>query len=214
MRETRVRSPGREDPLEKEMTTHSSILGTPMDQGAWRATVRGVDSVIQRYFPTTKQPSALVPAAPGATGPFSPAIPRSLVGLWREETEHQGHPSHLPRWPWQRSRSRSRGRQPREALLSGAEALAACRRPSEVQEKAPGRAEPRVWNAPAAQCIPYGCGCGRGRTLAVSCPRVRPLPAPPCGEARLFVLIYCLSPLRPALGCGAPITEPSPVPGT
>ena len=29
MRETQVRSPGREDPLEKEMVTHSSIL-------AWR----------------------------------------------------------------------------------------------------------------------------------------------------------------------------------
>ena len=26
MRETRVRSPGREDPLEKEMATHSSTL--------------------------------------------------------------------------------------------------------------------------------------------------------------------------------------------
>ena len=33
--ETWVRSLGREDPLEKEMATHSSIL-------AWRATVHGV----------------------------------------------------------------------------------------------------------------------------------------------------------------------------
>ena len=35
---------GREDSLEKEMTTHSSILGwrIPMDRGAWRATVHGV----------------------------------------------------------------------------------------------------------------------------------------------------------------------------
>ena len=39
---------------------------------------------------------------------------------------------------------------------------------------------------------------GRGRTLAISSSRIRPLPAPPCGKARLFVLIYCLSPLRPA----------------
>ena len=178
MPETRVRSPGREDTLEKEMTTHSSILGTPMDQGAWRATVRGVDSVIQHYFPTAKQPSALVPAAPWATGPFSPAIPRSLVGLWREETEHQGHPSHLPRWPWQRSR----GRQPQEALLSGAEALAACRRPGEVQEKAPGRAEPRVWNAPAAQGIPYGCGCGRGRPWQSAAPALGPCQPRPEGR--------------------------------
>ena len=36
MQETRVRSLGREDPLEKEMATHSSILAwkNPMD-GAW-----------------------------------------------------------------------------------------------------------------------------------------------------------------------------------
>jgi len=33
-----------EDPLEKEMATHSSIpcLETPTDRGAWRATVHGV----------------------------------------------------------------------------------------------------------------------------------------------------------------------------
>ena len=35
--ETWVRSLGWEDPLEKEMTTHSSILAgrIPMDRGAW-----------------------------------------------------------------------------------------------------------------------------------------------------------------------------------
>ena len=35
--------PGQEDPLEKEMVTHSSILAwkNPMDRGAWRATVHG-----------------------------------------------------------------------------------------------------------------------------------------------------------------------------
>ena len=54
MRETWVPSLGREDPLEKEMATHSSILGegngnplryscleNPMDGGAWWATVHG-----------------------------------------------------------------------------------------------------------------------------------------------------------------------------
>ena len=37
MWETWVRSLGREDPLEKEMATHSSILAmeNPMDGGAW-----------------------------------------------------------------------------------------------------------------------------------------------------------------------------------
>ena len=35
---------GREYPLEKEMTTHSSVLAwkNPMDRGAWPATVHGV----------------------------------------------------------------------------------------------------------------------------------------------------------------------------
>ena len=42
--ETRVRSLSWEDPLEKEMATHSSILPrkNPMDRGAWQATVHGV----------------------------------------------------------------------------------------------------------------------------------------------------------------------------
>ena len=42
--ETWVRSLGWEDPLEKSMATHSSILAwrIPMDRGAWWATVQGV----------------------------------------------------------------------------------------------------------------------------------------------------------------------------
>ena len=41
MWETWVRPLGWEDPLEKGMATHSSILAwkIPMDRGAWRATV-------------------------------------------------------------------------------------------------------------------------------------------------------------------------------
>ena len=44
MRETWVQSLGWEDPLEKEMATHSSIHSwkNPMDQGAWWATVYGI----------------------------------------------------------------------------------------------------------------------------------------------------------------------------
>ena len=44
MRKTWVQPLGQEDPLEEGMTTHSSILAwsTPMDRGAWRATVHGV----------------------------------------------------------------------------------------------------------------------------------------------------------------------------
>ena len=43
MQETWVWSLGWEDPLEKGMATHSSILAwrIPMDRGAWQATVHG-----------------------------------------------------------------------------------------------------------------------------------------------------------------------------
>ena len=41
MQETWVQSLGREDPLEEETPTHSSILGmeNPMDRGTWQAIV-------------------------------------------------------------------------------------------------------------------------------------------------------------------------------
>ena len=43
MRESQNRSLGWEDPLEKEMAIHSSILTWEIPQtGAWRATVHGV----------------------------------------------------------------------------------------------------------------------------------------------------------------------------
>ena len=44
MRETRVQSLGWEDPLGKEMATHSSTccLENPTDGGAWEATAHGV----------------------------------------------------------------------------------------------------------------------------------------------------------------------------
>ena len=44
MQETWVWSLGLEDPLEKELATHSSILDweNPMDRGAWQPPVHGV----------------------------------------------------------------------------------------------------------------------------------------------------------------------------
>ena len=44
MQKTWVQSLGWEDPLEKSMATHSSILAwrIPTDRGAWWATVHGV----------------------------------------------------------------------------------------------------------------------------------------------------------------------------
>ena len=49
MQGTRIQFLGWEDPLEKEMATHSSIqhpcLENPKDRGAWQATVHGVARV-------------------------------------------------------------------------------------------------------------------------------------------------------------------------
>ena len=44
MQETQVQSLHPEDPLEKEMATHSGILAwrIPQDRGAWQATAHGV----------------------------------------------------------------------------------------------------------------------------------------------------------------------------
>ena len=42
IQETWLQSLGREDPLEKGMATHSSILENPMDRGTWQATVHGI----------------------------------------------------------------------------------------------------------------------------------------------------------------------------
>ena len=44
MQETWAQSLGQEDPLQKEMATHSSILAQeiPWTEGAWQATVHGV----------------------------------------------------------------------------------------------------------------------------------------------------------------------------
>ena len=49
MQETQVQSLGQEDPLEKEMETHSSILGdNSMERGAWQTTVHGVPKYLTR----------------------------------------------------------------------------------------------------------------------------------------------------------------------
>ena len=42
MREIGVQSVGQEDPLEKGMATHASILALKIHRGAWQAAVHGV----------------------------------------------------------------------------------------------------------------------------------------------------------------------------
>ena len=59
MQKTWFQSLDQEDPLEKEMATHSSILAwrIPMDRGAWRGTVPGVTksrTLLSDYTDTTK----------------------------------------------------------------------------------------------------------------------------------------------------------------
>ena len=56
MQETWVQFLGREDPLEQEMATDSSILAwrISMDRGAWQATVQGITRV--GYDLATKLP--------------------------------------------------------------------------------------------------------------------------------------------------------------
>ena len=63
MQKTWVRLPGWEDPLEKEMATHSSVLAwrIPTDRGAWQATVHGVARV--RHDLATKPPPYICPTA-------------------------------------------------------------------------------------------------------------------------------------------------------
>ena len=45
IQETQVQSLGQEDPLEKEMVAHSSMLAWEIHRGAWWATVHGVTRV-------------------------------------------------------------------------------------------------------------------------------------------------------------------------
>ena len=58
MQETRVRFQGREDPLEKELATQSSILAwrIPMHRGAWRATIHGVTRARHSLAPKPPPP--------------------------------------------------------------------------------------------------------------------------------------------------------------
>ena len=49
MQKTQVPSLGRDDPLEKEMATHS-CLGNPMGRGAWQAAVQGVTKQLDRQL--------------------------------------------------------------------------------------------------------------------------------------------------------------------
>ena len=87
IRETWARSLGWEDPLEKEMATHSYILAwrVPIDRGAWQATVPGVteSDTIERLS-TSSEPLSkdqLYPCpVPGTTSvSHGPAGPQAVA---------------------------------------------------------------------------------------------------------------------------------------
>ena len=76
MQEKQVHPLGWEDPLGKEMATHSSILAwdNPMVRGAWRATVHGVvkeSDMTQRLNNNTLLSDCLLPFL----SPESPSHP-------------------------------------------------------------------------------------------------------------------------------------------
>ena len=74
MQEGQVTSLGGEDSLDEEMATYCSILawGNPMDRGAWRVTVHGVEKQLKTHF----HPSfSLLPF----TEPFPASEPLSLT---------------------------------------------------------------------------------------------------------------------------------------
>ena len=66
MQETQVQFLGQEDPLEKEMATHSSsCLENPTDRGAWQATVHGVPRVGHDLATKPPPPPCPVVGLPG-----------------------------------------------------------------------------------------------------------------------------------------------------
>ena len=106
VRETWVQSLGWEDPLEKEMATHSSILAwrIPMDRGTWWTTVHEVTESDTTERLSTAQHgvyasmhSPFISSSPSSlplwlVSPFSmSASPRLLC-----EQDHQCHPSRFP----------------------------------------------------------------------------------------------------------------------
>ena len=93
---------GREDALEEEVATHSSILAWRIlrDRGAWRATVHGVrkDWTRPKRLSTHAPPPCILPLATllirflhvDSSPPSEPSDPRELSGqTWNAATHHR-----------------------------------------------------------------------------------------------------------------------------
>ena len=106
MQETQVQPLGWEDPWEKEMATHSSILAwrIPMDRGAWRATVHGIpeldttERLTQTHTHTLLTPrTSLV----GQTVKNLPAMQETWVrSLGQEDPLEEGMATHSSILAW------------------------------------------------------------------------------------------------------------------
>ena len=102
MQEMWVRSLGREDPLEKKMTTplQYSCLGNPTDRGAWRATVHEVtkesDTTLPLYNNEKKHKQGAFPAV--RTSPSNAGGVGSIPGQGDKNPEASQPKSHNIRW--------------------------------------------------------------------------------------------------------------------
>ena len=83
MQENRAQSLGRDDPLEKGITTHSSLLAwrNPMDRGAWRATVHGVAKSRTRLKQVSMQARTFTSFTATSMSQWFPSLINGLTGV-------------------------------------------------------------------------------------------------------------------------------------
>ena len=115
VQETQVQFLGLENPLEKEMATHSSILawGNPIDRGAWQATVHGIfqEGILEwaaiSFSRGSSQPrdrplSLMSPALSGGFFTTSTAWEEPACQCLRRRRERFGFNLWVGKIPWRR----------------------------------------------------------------------------------------------------------------
>ena len=94
--------PGWEDPLEKGMASHSSILAWRMDRGAWQAIVQRMTKSraqlkqLSMYFAIDGFPGS----SAGKESAYNAGDPSSIPGSGRFTGEGIGYPSCILGLPW------------------------------------------------------------------------------------------------------------------
>ena len=96
MWETWVRSLGREDPLEKEMATHSSILAWRI---SWTEELGGLQSTGRKESDTTERRRDLLSRAPLTSGGSSEIIPGAIPPTMRTVSSHRAAKHSAPALP-------------------------------------------------------------------------------------------------------------------